>query len=194
MRNKLTKDDLIFWGGADNISRTSTSKPLIQIFRYLQEKQHTNVTVIRVPQRIDLNVTRDVNEETKNLNRKLHKLAMKFKHTNVVSADLSRNYFTRHGLHLKNSGKEEITNRVVEAIRPTKEKSTETIPISVTWKDNPPTSTKEPQVIKSSVTSITDIQELKQLIRFSSQNAKGELQHTDSKILCGCNNEIQGKG
>ena len=34
--NKLTKDDhLIFWGGANNISRTSTSKSLIQIFRYI---------------------------------------------------------------------------------------------------------------------------------------------------------------
>jgi hypothetical protein len=78
-----------------------TSKSLIQIFRYLQDKQHTNITVISIPQRFDLNVTRDVNEETKNFNRKVHKLATKFKHTNIVSADLSRNYFTQHGLHLE---------------------------------------------------------------------------------------------
>jgi hypothetical protein len=67
-----------------------------------------------------LNVTRDVNEETKNFNRRVQELATKFKRTNVVSAELSRNYFTRHGLHVKNSGEEEITNRVVSPRKKTK--------------------------------------------------------------------------
>ena len=36
--HKLTKDDhLIFWGGANNISRTPTSVSLYHIFRYLQK-------------------------------------------------------------------------------------------------------------------------------------------------------------
>jgi hypothetical protein len=49
--SKLPKDDhLIFWGGANNVSRTPTSKSLTQIFGYLQETQHTNVTVISLPQ------------------------------------------------------------------------------------------------------------------------------------------------
>jgi hypothetical protein len=70
-RNKRIKDDHpIFGGGANNISRTSTSESLITIFRHLQGKHHTNVTVVSVPQCFELNVTRDVNEETKNLNRK----------------------------------------------------------------------------------------------------------------------------
>jgi hypothetical protein len=42
---KLTKDDqLIFWGGANNIFSTRTFKSLNQIFRYLQEELHTSVT------------------------------------------------------------------------------------------------------------------------------------------------------
>ena len=89
------------WGGGNNISRTPTSKSLNQIFRYLQEKQHTNVTdnVVNVPQRFDLNAARDVNEEkTKNFEGKLSKLATKFK----LRANLSRNYFMRHGLHMTN--------------------------------------------------------------------------------------------
>jgi hypothetical protein len=81
----------------------------------------------------------------------------------------------------------------VEAIRSTKEKSTEIIPVSLTWKDNPVTSTNESQVKISSLTNIIDIKN-KQLIRFNSQNAKGELQHIDSKIFCGCNDGTQGKG
>jgi hypothetical protein len=92
-----------------------------------------------------LNAARDVNKETKNFNRKLSKLGTKSKHTNVVSVDLSRNYFTRRGLHMKNSGKEEITNRVVESIRTTQGKSTESIPISLTWKDSH-TPTKESEI------------------------------------------------
>jgi hypothetical protein len=92
---KLSKDNhLIFWAEGNNISRTPTSKSLNRICRYLQDKQHTSVTVtviaINVPQRFDLNVARDVNREMKNFDRKLSKLATKFK----LSADISRNYFT----------------------------------------------------------------------------------------------------
>ena len=44
---KLCKNNhLIFWGGGNNISRTPMSKSLNRIFRYLQEKQHTSVTVV----------------------------------------------------------------------------------------------------------------------------------------------------
>jgi len=49
--HKLTKDDhLIFLEGANNIFSTPMSKSLNQIFRYLQEKRHTSVTVINVSQ------------------------------------------------------------------------------------------------------------------------------------------------
>jgi len=100
---------------------------------------------------------------TKNFNRKLSKLATKLRRTNVVSADLSRNYLNRYGLHLKNSGKEEIANRVVEALRTTQGKSTESISISLTLKDNH-TQTKESQVHKSSVANIRMYVIINQLI------------------------------
>jgi hypothetical protein len=49
--HKLTKDDhLTFWGGAYSSFSTPMSKSLNQIFRYLQEKRHTIVTVINVTQ------------------------------------------------------------------------------------------------------------------------------------------------
>jgi hypothetical protein len=62
---------------------------------------------------------------------------------------------------MKNSGKEEITNRVVEASRSTKGISTEIIPINLTWKVNTLTSTKESQVKKSSGTDTTNIKNKK---------------------------------
>jgi len=50
--HKQIKDDhLIFWGGANNIFSTPMYKSLNQIFRYLQKKRHTSVTVINVSQR-----------------------------------------------------------------------------------------------------------------------------------------------
>jgi hypothetical protein len=72
-------------------------------------------------------------------------------HTRIVYADLSRNYFTQQRLHMKNSGKKEIINRVVEAIRTTQGNSTEIIPISLTWRDTPLISSKEIQVKESLV-------------------------------------------
>jgi len=84
-----------------------------------------------------LNATRDVNEETTNFNRKLNELATKLMPTRIVYTDLSRKYFTQQRLHMKNTGKEEIINRVVEAIRTTQGNSTEIIPVSLTWRDTP---------------------------------------------------------
>jgi len=54
---------------------------------------------------------------------------------------------------MKNSGKEEVTNSIVEANRKTQGMSTESIPISLTLKDNH-TSIKESQLHKSSVANI----------------------------------------
>ena len=79
-------------------------------------------------------------------------------HTRIVCADLSGNYFTQQRLHMKNSSKKEIINRVVEAIRTTRGNSTEIIPISLTWRDTPVTSLKEIQVKESLVANITYIQ------------------------------------
>jgi hypothetical protein len=44
---------------------------------------------------------------------------------------------------MKNTSKEEIINRVVEAIRTTQWKFTEIIPIIPTWKGNPLVSSKK---------------------------------------------------
>jgi hypothetical protein len=103
----------------NNLHQAGLNKPIIflehqrpnhslKFLKYLLEKQHTNVTVINILQSIDLNATRDVNEETTNFNRKLSKLATKLMYTGIVCADLSRNYFAQRRLHVKNSGKEEI--------------------------------------------------------------------------------------
>jgi hypothetical protein len=57
---------------------------------------------------------------------------------------------------MTNSGKEEITNRAVEAVRATQGKSTEIIPISLTRKVTY-TPIRASQVKKSSVANITAI-------------------------------------
>jgi len=57
--------------------------------------------------------------------------------TRIVYADPSRNYFTQQRLHMKNTSKVEIINRVVETIRTTQGNSTEIIPVSLTWRDTP---------------------------------------------------------
>lgn len=79
-------------------------------------------------------------------------------HIRLVFADLTRNYFTQQSLHMKNSDKKEIINRVVEAIRTTQGNSIEIIPVSLKWRDTPLISSKEIQVKESVVANITYIQ------------------------------------
>jgi hypothetical protein len=53
-----------------------------------------------------------VNNEIKAFNRKLSKLMKPYKHVVIVTADTDRKFFTRHGLHLNNLGKENIASKV----------------------------------------------------------------------------------
>jgi spermidine/putrescine-binding protein len=77
---------------------------------------------------------------------------------------------------MKNTSKEEINKRVVEAINNSVE-----IHIIHPNKFNMERLTKESHVEKSLVAKITEIKNV--TIRHNSRNAKEELQHTDNKIF-----------
>jgi hypothetical protein len=74
--NKLTKNDvLVFWGGANDVSKNNTAKGFTQEINYLRRNQQTNCIVIAVPHRFDLDDNSCVNTEVKMYNRKLIKVA-----------------------------------------------------------------------------------------------------------------------
>jgi ABC-type transporter lipoprotein component MlaA len=64
-----------------------------------------------VPNRYDLANWSCVNSEVKTFYRNLEKIVKIFEHVLVVKIDLTREHFTRHGLHMNTLGKEMITNK-----------------------------------------------------------------------------------
>jgi hypothetical protein len=68
------------------------------------------VIPLTVPHRHDLQgADIIINEEIRNLNRKLHKLIKIFPHPSVMEMDVNRHLYTKHGLHLNGLGKEVLS-------------------------------------------------------------------------------------
>jgi hypothetical protein len=71
----FSKKDLeIVWGGTKDVSRNETNKGLIQIRNFVNKNTHTNVLVMNLPHRHDLEQKSCVNDEVKRFNRNLKKL------------------------------------------------------------------------------------------------------------------------
>ena len=77
---------------------------------------HTNIVLVTVPHRYDLSDWSCVNNEVKSFNRKLLKLMKPFQHVRVITVDLKREYFTRHGLHMNKVGKEITSLKIAKAV------------------------------------------------------------------------------
>jgi hypothetical protein len=68
---------------------------------------------VSVPRRYDLPDWSFVNYEVETFNRKLVKL---FKNVKVVKVDLEREFYTKHGHHIKNMGKEKVAVKTAQAV------------------------------------------------------------------------------
>ena len=65
-----------------------------------------------VPHPHDLPEWSCVNREVKTFNRKLVKLMKPYQHVTVMRVDPDRKFFTQHGLHMNNSGKERLASEI----------------------------------------------------------------------------------
>jgi hypothetical protein len=111
--SSLTKKDfLIFWGSTNDIATSNSTRGMKQMHSYLIENQHTKILFVEVPCRHDLNYFSDTNEDISMFNRKLGKITNKYKHTTLVNLDLARECVMRHGLHIRNSGKDKIMKSI----------------------------------------------------------------------------------
>jgi hypothetical protein len=83
------------------------------------------------PQRYDLKDSSCINKEIQVFNRKLHKLPQDMHHVSIIDTNLTRNEFSRHGLHMNFSGKEEIAKIIGHNI--TNLLTSQNPPISLKW-------------------------------------------------------------
>jgi hypothetical protein len=73
---------------------------------------NTNNIIITAPTRHDLPETSCVNKEIQVFNKKLHELMKSMDNAPIVNANLHREDFTEHGIHLNSSGKERIVEMI----------------------------------------------------------------------------------
>jgi len=131
----MKKNVVVVWDAANDIAKNETNKALSYITNFVNLREHTNVLLVGVPTRFDLSTTSCVNREVNSYNRKLNKQMKQFEHVKLIDSKLQRDYFTKHGMHMKLSGKEIMAQRIAELIKETfSKKKTSTIPLH--WKQD----------------------------------------------------------
>jgi hypothetical protein len=91
--------------------------------------------LVRVPHQYDLPDWSCVNYEVETFSRKLMKPVKPFKHVKVVKilVDLEREFYTKHGQHMKNMGKEKVVVKIAQAVTTILQEQKRE-PISLYWK------------------------------------------------------------
>jgi hypothetical protein len=111
--NRLTLNDfLIICSGTNYIDRKYPSASFSNITNLIKSVNHTNIIVVCVSHRHDLENYSYINNNIRLLNSKPYRLAKIFKHVSILEVDNNRLLFTKHGLHLNVLGKRLLTNQL----------------------------------------------------------------------------------
>jgi lysophospholipase L1-like esterase len=133
--SSLTKEDMVvIWGGANDIATNEANISHTHITNFVNLRKHTNIFIVSVSTRFDLITTSCVNEEVIAYNRKLYKRVKQSEHVKI-DTELQRKYFTKHGMNMNRTGKEQMTQKIAEHIRETLSKR-ETFPMTLQWKQD----------------------------------------------------------
>jgi hypothetical protein len=98
---KLTKkDNVVVWGGTRDVGSNETEKGFHQIKNFVENGKQTNVIVMSVPCKYDLEPKLCVNDEVKVYNIKLKKHLNVLDNTCIIEVDSNRDLYTRQGLHM----------------------------------------------------------------------------------------------
>jgi lysophospholipase L1-like esterase len=112
--NKLSKrDTVIVIGGSNDIGKSDLNTNLTSIVKFLDVLQHTNVIMTELPVRYDTGVTLWINEQIKQYNKKLGKVAKSYKQAKLIRITTDREHYTKHGLHLNSRGKESLAREIL---------------------------------------------------------------------------------
>ena len=107
---ELTKNYfLLICCGTNDIDRNSSRNA----FKNITNVNQTNIIIVSVPYGYDVMDHSHINSTIRFFNSKLLKLANSFRHVGITEIVNNRLLFTRHGLHLNESGKELLSNQLV---------------------------------------------------------------------------------
>jgi hypothetical protein len=129
----LTKEDVIvFNGGSYDVGLNKLNLALVQILKFTQVNNNTNIIVLRIPLRYDCFEYCQVNKEILAFNYKLRKIANLYEHITITECSYNREFYTRQGYHLNNKGKRLIFEQTVSKIYKLTKKQV-VIPICLKW-------------------------------------------------------------
>jgi xylose isomerase len=94
---------------------------------------NTNVIVLSLPKRMDLEDQLCMNKEVMNFNSKLGRHLKSFEYAHFVEVNYDRKHYTRHDLHLNIKGKEHVAKQLETIIKVILNKSKKTV-IPLNWK------------------------------------------------------------
>jgi hypothetical protein len=114
---KLSGEDVVVvWGGSNDTGKQNSQEALSQLCKFIDRSQDVNVIVMSAPHRHDLMPSSCVNFEVVRFNRLLRKKMRPYKKVKILDTDLNRDCFTKHGLHMNSSGKEQLTLKLADMI------------------------------------------------------------------------------
>jgi hypothetical protein len=116
-------DFLILWAGSNDINENNMSEARMGLVKFLDDHTGVNIILLNAPLRYDLISTSCVNREIFKFNRQIKKILKLYPNTRGLNIDLQRQFFTQHGQHLNNNGKELIAGKLAKVILQYFEKS-----------------------------------------------------------------------
>jgi hypothetical protein len=108
---------VVMWGDTKNGGKNETQKGLLQIKNFVENHNQTNIIVMSIPHRYDIQINSYVNNYIKVFNRKLREHWKVFDNAFLIKVNLGNNQFTRCGLNLNSQGKEQSTKKIVNTIQ-----------------------------------------------------------------------------
>jgi hypothetical protein len=132
------KDILVVNGGTIDLDNNSGKRKsaLVHMLQFAQKYVNTNIIMVNTPLRHDLAMDSQINLEIQEFNMKLSKCAKLFRYVELVEMNFNRKYFTKHGFHLNNAGKEGLVKVTASQINKIINCSSNENPvISLHWKE-----------------------------------------------------------
>jgi hypothetical protein len=105
--------------------------------QFMQKYNNTNITVVNIPHRHELDKAAKTNLDIQAFNKKLNKITKSFRHVALVEIEPNRKYFTRHGMRLNKDGKEWLSKQIVAQISKSVRNIIEELVIVLNWNDGP---------------------------------------------------------
>jgi hypothetical protein len=111
-----SKDVLVIWGGANNISNNNAREAITNVSELVKENKDVNIVLISAPHRHDLIPESCVNDEVLKYNSLLTKVTKLHTNVQLLQVDLDRSHFTKHGMHMNSRGKDALSHQLAMQI------------------------------------------------------------------------------